>query len=81
MEEDQWIIVFNSTHQVLRGEKILKKKKIKAEVIPLPRIFTVDGAAECGLALQIGGSLINAAEKVLTAFKVDYKGIYEVKET
>ena len=79
MEDDQWAIVFNSTHQVLRAEKVLKENKIKTEVIPLPGQFTNKGV-DCGIALQINDSLKHLAEEVLAAYKVDYKGIYSLSK-
>lgn len=43
------ILIFHSTHEVLKFEKILKKNDIKFEVIPTPREYSSD----CGMALRL----------------------------
>lgn len=75
MKEDL-IVVFNSTHQVLLGEKFLKQKRVRVEVIPLPKRFRAD----CGLALKINGVLKSLVEETFSAREVKYQGIYPLKE-
>ncbi len=47
------IILFDSTHQALSGEKALKDAGIEHAVINTPREFSVD----CGISLRIDPSL------------------------
>lgn len=42
------ILIFHSTHEVLKFEKILKINSISFEVIPTPREYSSD----CGMALR-----------------------------
>ena len=60
MEETNCLVIlFNSTHQALSGEKALKEHGIKHAVINTPREFSVD----CGISLRIEpGSRENAVE-------------------
>ena len=62
MEDNNcFVILFNSTHQALSGEKALKGAGIKHAVINTPREFSVD----CGISLRIEPSLMERAVKAL----------------
>ena len=65
------IILFNSTHQALSGEKALKDAGIRHSVINTPREFSVD----CGISLRIDPALGDDARRVLDAGDVTYAGI------
>jgi hypothetical protein len=47
------IIIFQSTHQVLKAEKILLGKGLKFEIIPTPKEIS----SECGLSIRIDPSI------------------------
>jgi hypothetical protein len=70
-ENNCLIILFNSTHQALRGERALKDAGIKHSVINTPREFSVD----CGISLRVDPSLGDEAKRVLDAGGVIYAGI------
>ena len=43
------IFIFESSHKVLKADKVLMENKIKFDVIPTPKEFSSD----CGLAIRI----------------------------
>ncbi|WP_287155795.1 DUF3343 domain-containing protein [Candidatus Solincola tengchongensis] len=55
------VILFDSTHQALRGERALKEAEISYAVINTPREFSVD----CGISLRIGTEAEEAARAAL----------------
>jgi len=70
-EANCFIILFNSTHQALSGEKALKRVGFKHAVINTPREFSVD----CGISLRIEPSLKEKAVKALDEKEVIYTGV------
>ncbi|HPS46383.1 MAG TPA: DUF3343 domain-containing protein [Bacteroidales bacterium] len=46
------VFIFESTHQVLKVEKILKENNIKYDIIPTPKEFSSD----CGMSIRIADS-------------------------
>jgi hypothetical protein len=65
------VILFDSTHQALSGEKALKEGGIRHAVINTPREFSVD----CGISLRIEPELRDAAVSALDANGVVYAGV------
>lgn len=65
------VVLFNSTHQALKGEQALKQERIDHAVINAPREFTAD----CGIALRLALDLRAAAERALAAAGVEFSGI------
>jgi hypothetical protein len=65
------VILFDSTHYALSGEKELKKAGIEHAVINTPREFSVD----CGISLRIDPKLRDEACEVLEVGGVVYAGI------
>jgi hypothetical protein len=65
------VILFNSTHQALSGEKALKDAGIKHSVINTPREFSAD----CGISLRIDPALADKAQSALEAGGIIYAGI------
>lgn len=43
------IIVFESTHQVLKAEKVLLQRGIRHEIIPTPK----DLSSDCGMSIRV----------------------------
>ncbi len=43
------IFIFESSHKVLKADKVLTENKIKFDVIPTPKEFSSD----CGLSIRI----------------------------
>jgi hypothetical protein len=53
LPENKFLLVFNSIHDVLRAEKILKQHKIPNELIPVPRNLSSD----CGMSILLEGDI------------------------
>ena len=68
------ILIFESTHKVLKAEKILVGNKVKFDIIPTPKEFSAD----CGMSVRINPSFadVEAAKSLLKNAKIDFK-IYE----
>ena len=56
VNDGDYVMIFNSIHRVLKAEKVLKAKRLKILLIPVPRKLSSD----CGLAIRCA-----AAEKEL----------------
>jgi hypothetical protein len=52
------ILVFESTHRVLKAEKILLDKKVKFDIITTPK----DISSDCGMAIRINPLVSNQNE-------------------
>jgi hypothetical protein len=46
------ILIFESSHKVLKADKVLTEGKIKFDIVPTPKEFSSD----CGLAIRIVAS-------------------------
>jgi hypothetical protein len=66
------VITFFGSHHALRSEQILKKRDIKAELIPGPREISPN----CGVALRFDYSKREQVKKILDEFLVHYEDIH-----
>ena len=57
---DTGYLLFNTIHDVLRAEKVLKKEGIKFELIPVPRNLSSD----CGMCVKLYDDLAKTLEKL-----------------
>ena len=48
-----YFLLFNTIHDVLRADKILKKEKVNYELVPVPRNLSSD----CGMCVKLEGNL------------------------
>ncbi|HOY30557.1 MAG TPA: DUF3343 domain-containing protein [Bacteroidales bacterium] len=53
-----YILIFNSTHKVLKAEQLLLSAKVKLDIIPTPKEITSD----CGMSIRILVSLHKRSE-------------------
>jgi hypothetical protein len=53
LPENKFLLVFNTIHDVLRAEKILKQHKVPNELIPVPRNLSSD----CGMSILLEGDI------------------------
>ncbi len=65
------VVLFDSTHQALRGEQALKAERLEHAVINAPRDFTAD----CGIALRLAPELRDVAERTLAGAGVLFSSI------
>ncbi|MDD2549089.1 MAG: DUF3343 domain-containing protein [Bacteroidales bacterium] len=49
------ILTFQSTHHVLKAERVLLSKHIKLEIIPTPK----EVSSECGMSIRINPHVTN----------------------
>jgi hypothetical protein len=56
------IFLFESVHQVMRAEKVLKREGMEVDLIPVPREISSD----CGVALELP---LGLREEALRLFK------------
>jgi hypothetical protein len=49
----KFLLLFNSIHDVLRAEKILKEHSVNNELIPVPRNLSSD----CGMSVLLEGNI------------------------
>lgn len=68
------ILIFESTHKVLKAEQILVDNKIKFDIIPTPK----EVSSDCGMSVRLNPSFadIEAAKSLLKNAKIDFT-IYE----
>ncbi len=67
-----YLIIFFSTQETLYAEKVLKKNRLKHELVPPPeRVKT-----ECGLAIKFGACLKDEVIKGITEEGLTIRGLY-----
>ena len=66
-----YIVLFNSTHHALSGERALKEVGVTHSVINTPREFSVD----CGISLRVAPGLKDRAVSALESRGVVYAGV------
>lgn len=73
MKEDKYyLIIFFSTQETLHAEKVLKRNKLKHELVPPPeRVKT-----ECGLAIKFPASLKDQLVGAITEEGLTIRGVY-----
>ncbi len=71
-EDTDYLIIFFSTQETLYAEKVLKKNRLKHELVPPPeRVKT-----ECGLAIKFGAFLKDEVIKEITEEGLTIRGLY-----
>lgn len=55
-----YFLLFDTIHDVLKADKILKKEKINYELIPVPRNLSSD----CGMCIKLVDSLEDAKKHI-----------------
>lgn len=66
-----YLVVFDSTHQALRGEEILKRSCVPHEVTNTPPHIKAD----CGISLRVRPVDLERAEDALKAAEVIYSRV------
>ena len=51
------VLLFDSVHQVMRAEKLLKKRNLQIDLIPVPREISSD----CGVAIELPSEIKDEA--------------------
>ncbi|MCP4593841.1 MAG: DUF3343 domain-containing protein [bacterium] len=55
------VILVHSTSHAVHGERVLTRAGVAAKLVPTPRHLSSD----CGSAIRVAASTVNAAEKAL----------------
>jgi hypothetical protein len=58
LPKTRYILLFHSIHDVLRAEKVLKKRSIAHEIVPIPR----DLSADCGMCVELNDDIATVYE-------------------
>jgi hypothetical protein len=59
---EKLIVLFQSTHDVIKGEQLCLRKAIACQAVPVPR----EVSSDCGIALEIGRKDKNRVKKILS---------------
>ncbi|MFQ5645863.1 MAG: DUF3343 domain-containing protein [bacterium] len=68
------VATFNATHYALRAEKLLKKEKLGAKLVPVPRQVS----SNCGLALEFDCSRKDFVNELFKNKNVTIHGIFDM---
>lgn len=66
------VLVFESIHQVMRAERILKEKGFSIDLIPVPRQISSD----CGVAIELPWEEKEEAQLKLEEGRISFQGFY-----
>lgn len=58
---DSWVITFESVHQVMKAEKVLRPAGFDVVLVPTPREIS----SECGVAVELKDALPDRARRLL----------------
>lgn len=72
--KDYGIIVFKSTSQALKAERVLKETSAEFLVIPTPRQIS----ASCGLAVKVAPEDLHFVRSALNDKMVQIEGVYRL---
>lgn len=73
---EYFLITFQSTHQYMKAEKILKDLNYDCTLLHIPSEISAD----CGLGLKFSSSLDNnKLKKIIMLTGINFDGIYYIK--
>jgi hypothetical protein len=55
------LLLFRSTHDVIKAERLCRERGIAVQVIPVPRELS----SECGMALEMTAAILSKAQRVI----------------
>lgn len=68
------LVCFESTHQALYMEKVLKSHNIEFDIIPTPREIT----SSCGLSIKADDSVLKRLLQLIDDNDIEIMGIYKI---
>jgi hypothetical protein len=68
------VALFDSTSQVMRGEKVLGQAGLRVKMIPTPRQLS----SNCGMALRFDREEADRVVTILSENSVPLKGVYPI---
>ena len=69
------LILFSSVHFALKAERALKKRKLEAEMVPVPRSLSAD----CGICAQVDVEDLDRVIGILKKAKINHDDVYRVE--
>jgi hypothetical protein len=69
-----YFLIFNTIHDVLRVDKILKKERVNYELVPVPRNLSSD----CGMCIKLEDRLEDT-KKYITDIKMEKCFLFDGK--
>jgi len=63
------VLIFRSSHEVMKAERILREKMFKCEIIPTPKEIS----SECGMSIRIDEDICNRAEKLIKSYRINFE--------
>ncbi len=61
--QGEWILLFDSIHDVLGAERLFRERGIRVDLVPTPRTLSAD----CGVALTVESSRHDAVLEALAS--------------
>jgi electron transfer flavoprotein alpha/beta subunit len=71
-ESMQCLFLFESVHQVMRAEKLLKEKGMEVDLLPVPR----EVSSDCGVAIEMALVLKEEAMRLFEENKISIVECY-----
>ncbi|MBU5678200.1 DUF3343 domain-containing protein [Alkaliphilus sp. MSJ-5] len=76
IDQQFYVVVFESTHYAIAAEKLFKDKNYKFDVIPTPREIT----HSCGLSIRFTVDALVEMKREMEDAHIAIKGIYEIQK-
>jgi hypothetical protein len=73
-KHEVYYLLFNTIHDVLRTDKILKKERVNFELVPVPRNLSSD----CGMCVKLEDNL-EETKKHITDIKIEKCFLFDGK--
>lgn len=77
MEENFYVISFDSTHHAIKAEKLFKEHNLNIKMMPTPREIT----ASCGLSIRFESGDLQEVEDIINTEDLAVKGKYAMTRT
>lgn len=74
MEENFYVISFDSTHHAIKAEKLFKEHNLNIKMMPTPREIT----ASCGLSIRFEAGDLEEVGEIISKEELLVKGKYEI---
>lgn len=72
MEENFYVVSFDSTHHAIKAEKLFKEENLNIRMMPTPREIT----ASCGLSIRFEVDDLGKVEEIIREEDLAVKGKY-----
>ncbi len=65
----KYIATFNTTHLLIKAERICLQKKLKIQIIPVPRYIS----SECGMCIRVDEEFKDQLEMILSDSEIEFR--------